>query len=153
MDVHGQTPRGHAAGAPGAEGKALGGNGVLHACTPLKTHRLEGFRVQGRAATARHPLSLGQAREARSRRGRPAFGYCCHPRRQPIRECSKSNAALKKKKKNHNNSAGEAGQSLTSGSMDECFAGTPAEPMRTFNINSEIGVICLGNQQSSSNWP
>lgn len=53
-----------------------------------------------------------------------------------------------KKKKNHNNSAGEAGQSLTSGSMDECFAGTPAEPMWTFNINSEIGVICLGNQQS-----
>lgn len=52
------------------------------------------------------------------------------------------------KKPHHNNSAGEAGQSLTPGSMDECFAGTPAEPMWTFNINSEIGVICLGNQQS-----
>lgn len=51
-------------------------------------------------------------------------------------------------KKNNNNSAGKAGQSLTSGSMDECFAGIPAEPMWTFNINSEIGVICLGNQQS-----
>lgn len=29
--------------APGAGGEALGGNGVLHTCTPLKTPRLEGL--------------------------------------------------------------------------------------------------------------
>lgn len=53
----------------------------------------------------------------------------------------------------HHNSVGEAGQSLTPGSMDECFCRTPAVPMWTLNRSSEIGVICLGNQQPATNWP